>query len=278
MARLTRRSALTGASGVMVAASLPPPTIARDPSKMDGRKVPNSVSVAARPGPFEFDPARTAVVVVDMQNDFGSPGGMFHRAGIDILKIQAAVPPTGRVLAAARASAVPIVYLKMAFRPDLSDAGAPDSPNWIKHKALHAGEPMTAPDGRPSRILIRDTWNTDILKELTPRTGDHIIYKHRFSGFFETELDDFLKHGGVRALIFTGCTTSVCVESTLRDAMFRDYRCLLLGDCTAEPIGDDAARSNYAASLTVVETTFGWVGDSNEFVRSLEKHKALAAA
>jgi ureidoacrylate peracid hydrolase len=76
--------------------------------------------------------------------------------------------------------------------------------------------------------LIRDTWNTDVIKELRPQPEDVVLYKRRFSGFYETELDDILRRLGIRNLIFTGCTTSVCVDSTIRDAMFRDYRCLLL--------------------------------------------------
>jgi nicotinamidase-related amidase len=106
--------------------------------------------------------------VVDMQNDFGAPEGMFARAGIDISGIRAVIAPTGRVRAAARAAGMQVVYLKMAFRPDLSDAGLPDAPNWLTHERLHAGQPVTAPDRTASRILIRDTWNTAIVDELTP--------------------------------------------------------------------------------------------------------------
>jgi ureidoacrylate peracid hydrolase len=130
-----------------------------------------------------------------------------------------------------------VVYLKMAFRPDLCDAGAVDAPNWRKHRPLRAGELAVAPDGTASRILIRDTWNTEIVPELAPESDDVVLYKHRFSGFYETDLDRVLKSRFIKNLIFTGCTTSVCVESTIRDAMFRDYTCLLLTDCTAEPIG-----------------------------------------
>ena len=85
---------------------------------------------------------------------------------------------------------------------------------------------MTAPDGRQSRILIRDTWNTDIVEELKPEPGDIVIYKTRYSGFYGTDLDAVLKTRGIKSLVITGVSTGVCVESTLRDAMFRDYRCL----------------------------------------------------
>ena len=229
------------------------------------------VQIDARPHPVRLDPSRAAVIVVDMENDFGAVGGMFHRAGLDISGIQAAIAPTGRVLDAARRAGIPVVYLTMAFRPDLSDIGQEGAPNRDRHLFFGAGQEVDAPDGTKSRILIRDTWNTDIVAELRPAPEDTVVYKHRFSGFFETELDALLGSLGATDLIFTGCTTSVCVESTVRDAMFRDYRCLLLEDCTAEPIGNGLARSNHDASLLVVETLFGWVSNSAEFIEALER-------
>jgi len=216
-----------------------------------------------------IEPSRTAVIVVDMQNDFGAEGGMFERAGIDIAPIQATVGPTARVLAAARHAGMTVIYLKMELRPDLSDAGGPASPNWLKHQRLAIGETVTAPDGTESRILIRETWNTQILPELAPRAGDIVISKQRYSGFYGTDLDVILKSLGINHLVFTGCTTSVCVESTLRDAMFRDYRCLVLSDCVAEPIGNGLVRTNHEASLLVIERLFGWVSDSSALLDAL---------
>lgn len=232
------------------------------------------VAIDARPEPLAIDPQRAALIVIDMQNDFGSPGGMFDRAGVDISGIRQAIEPTKRAIAAARKQSIPIVYVKMGFLPDLSDAGDPGSPNRIKHVRVHAGSNMTAPDGRESRILIRDTWNTDIVDELRPEPGDIVMYKHRFSAFYGTELEAILKRLDAAYLIFTGCTTSVCVESTIRDAMFRNYTCLLLEDCTAEPIGRDLPRSNHEASLLVLQTLFAWISRSEQFIRALESRRA----
>ena len=204
-----------------------------------------------------------------MQNDFGAPGGMFARAGIDIGAIRAAVAPTARVLAAARAARMGVFYLKMGFRPDLSDFGAADAPNRIKHRPLGVGDRVQSPDGRESRTLVRDTWSTEILPELSPEPGDGVVWKTRYSGFFETELDTLLRARGVRSLVVTGCTTSVCVDSTIRDAMFRDYPCLLLEDCTAEPIGHDLPRTNHDASLLVLQGLFAWVSTSDELIGAL---------
>jgi len=238
------------------------------PAPASGSRI---VSVEAKPEPITIDTARTAALVVDMQNDFGAKGGMFDRAGINISITRAAVEPTAKTLAAMRKAGIGIIYLKMGFRSDLSDLGPPDSPNRIKHLPLAVGTTVTAPDGRESRILIRDTWNTDILDELTPQTGDTVLYKTRYSGFYGTDLDSILKERGVKWLVVTGATTSVCVESTIRDAMFRDYSCILLADCTGEPIGHQSARSNHEASLLTIQTLFGWVSSSADVIRSLQQ-------
>src|ERR1700674_3152595 len=94
----------------------------------------------AKPEPINIEPSKTALLVVDMQNDFGSKGGMFDRAGLDISMIQATVQPTSKVLVAARNTGIPIVYLKMGFRPDLSDLGTVDSPNRMRHLRFGVGQ------------------------------------------------------------------------------------------------------------------------------------------
>ena len=99
----------------------------------------------------------------------GAKGGLFDRAGIDISGIQKVIAPTAHVLASARNAGVKIIYLKIGFRPDLSDLGAPDSVNWVRHLRFGVGQSVRAPDGSASRLLIRDTLNTDIVPELTPQ-------------------------------------------------------------------------------------------------------------
>jgi ureidoacrylate peracid hydrolase len=211
------------------------------------------------------------VLVVDMQHDFVSSGGLCDRAGIDISGIQKAIGPTAKVLAAAREAGFKIVYLKMGFKPDLSDLGAPDSVNRVRHVQFGVGEKMTAPDGSESRGLIRDTWSTDIVAELKPQAGDDVVYKTRFSGFYETDLDARLKKSGIKYLIVTGCTTSVCVDSTVRDAMFRDYLCVMLSDCLSEPLGQNFPRTNHEASLLSFEFALGWVSDSERLLTALDQ-------
>src|SRR6266436_4550484 len=164
------------------------------------------VTVQARPEPLGIDPSKMAVLVIDMQNDFGAAGGMFDRAGVDIRMIQRVVEPIAKVLRVARAAHIPVIYIKMEHQPDLSDTGPTDGGYWVK-----------------SRIFVKGTWNTEILKTLAPEPNDIVISKHRYSGFYQTSLDDTLKARRIKHLIVTGCTTSVCVESTVRDGAFRDY-------------------------------------------------------
>lgn len=237
----------------------------------------NRIEVPARPAAFALDPRATAVIVVDMQNDFAAPGGMFDRAGIDISGVQAIVPNVAAVLDAARGAGLTIVYLKMGFQPDLADAGYPTSPTWLKHLPLEVGAEATSPDGETSRVLIRDCWNTDIVPELAPGPDDVVVYKTRYSGFFGTELDDLLQHKGIERLIVVGATTSVCVESTVRDAMFRDYHCLVVSDATAEPIAADSPRSNHEASLLTLELLFAEIANSGDVVTALRSAASLPA-
>src|SRR6266581_9206627 len=131
------------------------------------------VSIDAKPEAISIDPVRSAVLVVDMENDFAAKGGMFDRAGIDISGAQKAIAPTAKVLADARQAGMKIIYLKMGYRADLSDLGAPDSVNRTRHlKVLGVGQKIQAPDGRENRVLIRDTWGTDIVPELKPEPND----------------------------------------------------------------------------------------------------------
>ena len=189
-------------------------------SSTDKNEIHKNIHLMAKPDSISINALSTAVIVVDMENDFGGKGGMFDHAGIDISTIQKVIDPTAKVLAAARQAGIKIIYLKMAFRDDLSDIGSEESVNSVRHlKFMHVGDTINAPDGSKSRILIRGSWGTDIVPKLKPQDGDIVIYKSRFSGFYQTNLDSTLKQLHKRNLIITGCTTSICVESTVRDAL-----------------------------------------------------------
>jgi ureidoacrylate peracid hydrolase len=233
-----------------------------------------SVQVDARPFPLAIDPWETAIIVVDMQQGFFGAGGAWDRVGIDVAGAQAAVAPTACVLAAARRAGMPVVYLTVAF----GEPG-PDTRLWNAERAARWVAAAGA-DGRTphARVLPAGAQDADILPELAARPGDTIVVKTRHSGFYNTDLHSLLKGLGVTTLVFTGGTTSICVESTLRDAYFRDYRCLLLTDCTAEPIGNRFLRTNHEATVLLVELVFGWVADSAAFVRALAERPVAVGA
>ena len=230
-----------------------------------------AVRIEAAPAPVEINFHSTAFLVVDMQNDFVTEGGVLHRLGVDVSIFQRAVASTAKALIAARAAGIPVVYLKMGLGPDASDETGDEPFNRVKRLLGRAGAPVRLPEGVENRLLTRDTWDTDIVHDLAPWPEDQIIYHHHFSGFFETTLHDTLRQLGTTHLVVAGCTTSVGVESTIRDGMSLDYDCVLLGDCTAEPIGHGLPRSNHEATLLLVERLFGSVSNSEAFVKGLRR-------
>ncbi len=258
---LTRREFVSISVSTGLLSALPPHAAAASGSRR--------FTLEARPAPVTLDTSACAVIVVDMQNDFASRGGMLDLAGADISGIQRAVPSMARALTTARAAGIRVIYLKMGFSPDLADIGAPDSVNRTMHLALGVGQTVSTPDGGQGRILVRDTWKTDIIPALTPHPGDMVLYKTRFSGFYKTDLHERLQAAGMHQLLVIGCTTSVCVESTIRDAMFRDYQPVVLSDCTQEIVGADRAYPNHRATLDLIEARLGWVSSSDALSRSL---------
>jgi ureidoacrylate peracid hydrolase len=205
----------------------------------------------ARPDAVEIDLGRTAVIVVDMQNGFASPGGMLDIAGVDIAGAPVVVKSIGKVVAAARAAGIPVVYLQMGFKPDLSNSGGPESPNWHKELALRL---MNCRPELKGKLLVEGTWDFAIVDELAPQPGDLVIVKTRYSGFARTSLDAELRARGIRYLLLTGIATNVCVESTLRDAFFLDYWPILIADAVMAA-GSPAMQD---ATLFNVESFFGW--------------------
>ena len=217
----------------------------------------------AKPEPVEIDLRQTAVIVVDMQNGFASKGGMLDIAGADISGAPAVVKSIDAVLAAARAASLPVVYLQMGFKPDLSNSGGPESPNWHKELALRL---MNCRPELKGKLLIEGTWDFDIVEQLCPKPGDLVIVKTRYSGFAGTTLDAELRARGIRYLLFTGIATNVCVESTLRDAFFLDYWPILITDA-AMAAGPPNMQE---ASLFNIESFFGWTVPSDELLEHLK--------
>ncbi|HSE02574.1 MAG TPA: isochorismatase family protein [Methylomirabilota bacterium] len=221
----------------------------------------------ARPQPLAIEPARAALVVVDMQNAFVHKGGMLDLAGLDVSGAQGVVRTIGTILGAARPAGLKVVYLQMGYRPDLLDSGGPASPNWHKELALRL---MRERPELAGRLLVHGTWDAAIVDELAPRAGDTVLAKSRYSGFAGTPLDSVLRTAGITHLVFTGIATNVCVESTVRDAFFHEYWPIVVADATM-PAGPG---SQQAASLFNIETFFGSVttaADVTDWLRRADR-------
>ena len=216
----------------------------------------------AKPGPVEVDWTKSAVVVVDMQNAFASKGGMLDIAGADLSDAPRVVRSIKIILDVARRARVLVVYVQMGYKPDLSNSGGPNSPNWHKELALHL---MNCRPELNGKLLTEGTWDFAIVDELKPQPQDIVVLKTRYSGFAGTTLDSQLRTRGIRYLFFAGIATNVCVESTLRDAYFLDYWPILVAD-GAMPAGPPSLQE---ATLYNVENFFGWTVTTDEILNTI---------
>jgi len=221
----------------------------------------------ARPEPIDVDLRKAAVVVVDMQNAFAAKGGMLDIAGADISEAPGVVRAIKSMVEAARQAGILVVYVQMGYKPDLSNSGGPNSPNWHKELAMHL---MNCRPELKGKLLTEGTWDFAIVDELKPAPGDLVVLKTRYRGFAGTTLDSQLRTRGIRYLFFAGIATNVCVESTLRDAYFQDYWPILVADGTM-PAGPASLQQ---ATLYNVENFFGWTIRTEEFLRITNSAKA----
>lgn len=193
------------------------------------------------------EPSNTALVVVDMQHDFCSPGGAFDRLGVDISMYPPMVPRLARLVAGARHAGVTVVWILMTTLP----GRRAESPAYIRFnmrmQAAALGAAITyTEDGAPGQRLI---------EPFTVQAADLVVKKYRSSGFWGTNLDLLLRSNGIRSVVMSGCTTEGCVESTARDAMFNDYYVVVAEDCVAS---DD--RAQHDASLFLMHRRFDVFG------------------
>jgi nicotinamidase-related amidase len=181
-------------------------------------------------------PSHTAFLVVDMQNDFCSPDGVFGKRGTETGSVRAIIPETRRLLDVAREAGALCVFLRHTHEPDLSNL----SPARLSFYAMLYG-------GADPYHAIRGSWGHEIVPELAPRERETVIDKSRSSGFIATSLDLVLRSNRIETVVITGMATHACVESTARDAGFFDYYAVVVEDCVAD-YRDDLHR---AALLTL---------------------------
>ena len=191
-----------------------------------------------------LQPARTALLVIDMQRDFLHPQGYAARAGLDIEPLRAAIQPVSQVLAAARTADLAVVHTREGHLPDLSDC-----PPYKLERSRRAGAEIGA-SGPMGRLLVRGEHGHDFIDALQPRPGEVVIDKPGYSAFEHTALAQVLITRGIDTLILTGITTEVCVSSTLRAAVDRGYRCFTVADACASA---DAQLHEAALRMILVE-------------------------
>ena len=207
----------------------------------------------------EFDHA--ALIIIDMQRDFLEPGGFGETLGNNVSLLKAAVPPLKEVLAAARKSGMLVIHTREGHRPDLSDAP--------KHK-VERGEPSLriGQPGPMGRILVRGEPGHDIIPELYPVEGEPVIDKPGKGAFYQTDLELMLKNREIDTLFVCGVTTEVCVNTTVREANDRGFRCIVLSDCCASYFPEF-----HAAGLAMIKAQggiFGWVSASKHVLAAVD--------
>lgn len=215
---------------------------------------------SAKPFPFQFDPATTALIVIDMQRDFIEPGGFGAALGNDVTPLQKIVPATRRLLDAARAAGITVIHTRECHRPDLSDC--PPSKRDRGAPSLRIGDP-----GPMGRILIAGEPGAEIVPDLAPLAGEAVIDKPGKGAFYATELPEILTARKTRQLIFAGVTTEVCVQTTMREANDRGFDCLLAEDAT-----ESYFPAFKAATIEMIRAQggiVGWTATVNEIEEAL---------
>lgn len=222
------------------------------------------ITVPARPYPLTIDLARTALLVIDMQNDFCTPGGWAHGKGFDVSLTQQPIGPLQGLLQGLRSTPVTIIHTREGHRADLSDCPP--------HK-LARSKKQNAPigsEGPMGRRLTRGSQSHDFVEELRPIAGEIVLDKPGKGAFVATDLDLILRQRGIRYLLLTGVTTECCVHTTLRTANDLGYECVLLEDCCASFVPEF-----HRVTVEMTQVIFGWVSTSEPLLEAVASVNAV---
>jgi biuret amidohydrolase len=220
------------------------------------------IGIPATPFEYPFAPGKTALVIIDMQRDFVEPGGFGASLGNDVSLLHTAIAPIAALLAAWRARGWPIVHTRESHKADLSDC--PPAKRLRGSPTQRIGEA-----GPMGKLLIRGEAGTSIIPALAPEAGELVIDKPGKGMFWSTGLHEMLHAQGVTHLVFTGVTTEVCVQTSMREANDRGYDCLLVEDATESyfPEFKAAALAMIAAQGAIV----GWYAPSAAVLGAIDK-------
>ena len=221
----------------------------------------STATIVAEPEPVALDLAATALVIIDMQRDFMEPGGFGETLGNDVSRLATAVQPIASVLAKAREMGMLVVHTREGHLPDLSDA----PPAKVERGApsLRIGDP-----GPMGRILIRGEPGHDIIPDLYPLDSEVVIDKPGKGAFYATELSEVLEKYGIENLLVCGVTTEVCVNTTVREANDRGYRCVVISDGCASYFPEF-----HEMGLKMIKAQggiFGWVSDTGSILKAMK--------
>lgn len=216
------------------------------------------LTIPAQPYPLMLDLTHTALLVIDMQNDFCTPGGWADCKGFDVTQTQKPIQPLKQVLAALRETPVTIIHTREGHRPDLSDC----PPHKLARSKKQNAE--IGSEGIMGRLLTRGSKSHDFVDELQPVAGEIVLDKPGKGAFVATDLDLILRQRSIRQLLLTGVTTECCVHTTLRTANDLGYECLLLEDCCAS-----LKPEFHRVSVEMTQVIFGWVTTSEQLLSAM---------
>ncbi len=218
--------------------------------------------IDAQPFPFELQPERCALVLIDMQRDFVEPGGFGESLGNDVTRLTAIVPTLASVLATWRALGGTVVHTREAHRPDLSDC--PPAKRNRGDPKLRIGDP-----GPMGRILVAGEPGNQIIDALAPVDGEIVLDKPGKGAFYATGLQALKEARGISQLLFSGVTTEVCVQTSMREANDRGYDCLLLEDCTESYFPE--FKTATLAMIRAQGAIVGWTAPASALQAALER-------
>ena len=188
------------------------------------------ITLHAEPSDITIDLARTAILVVDMQNDFVTEGGWLNHTGVDVSGAADAIAAIDNGLPVLRTSGIPVIWLNWGNRPDRVNL-----PPGVVHVYDPDGSGGGIGDtaGRSENVLTHGSWGAQVTNELHPEPSDLFVDKFRMSGFFDTPLDSVLRNLRVDTVLFTGVNADQCVYATLADAACLGYDVIMLSDAVA---------------------------------------------
>jgi len=217
------------------------------------------IIVPAQPDSLSLSLKQTALLVIDMQNDFCTAGGWADRKGFDVSQTQAPIKPLQSLLQTLRQTPVTIIHTREGHRPDLSDC-PPHKLARSKRQNAEIGS-----EGRLGRLLTRGSKSHDFVDDLQPLPGEIVLDKPGKGAFIATDLDLILRQRQIQTVLFSGVTTECCVQTTLRTANDLGYQCLLLEDCCASLVPEF-----HRVSIEMTQVIFGWVTNSTALVNAID--------